>query len=82
MPGGRIACQLAIVLKDQGETVAWRARHAYNRAGDLRDPISVELRQEIETLSRFFGKSDRCSKLAFAFCFLRNTLLARMTFST
>lgn len=50
--GRRIACQIVIVLKDRGKgTVAWRAKHACNRPGDLRDPISAELCQEIETLS-------------------------------
>lgn len=55
--GRRIACQIVIVLKDRGkETVAWRAKHACNRPGDLRDPISAELCQEIETLSWIAGK--------------------------
>lgn len=50
--GRRIACQIVIVLKDRREeTVAWRAKHACNRPGDLRDPISAQLCQEIETLS-------------------------------
>lgn len=55
--GRRIACQIVIVLKDRGEeTVAWRAKHACNRPGDLRDPISAQLCQEIETLSWIAGK--------------------------
>lgn len=54
--------------------VAWRAKHAYNRHGDLRDPISAEVRQEIETLSWIAGKSCRSLKRAFAFYSSRGPL--------